>query len=162
MEEVQFECVGLIYYLWFPPRNSCYSSEAIFLFLHTRFENLSRWTEWYSAVSNTVSRHPSGWQSESCFSTQFKGISKLISLWKSPKFVIDLKFRNSPRTKPFSEPTRTMISAVVIHYTISPTVLPTLTICIRCVHPCIIQTCNNFFNLHSGGWNQGPLDTAAT
>jgi hypothetical protein len=24
------------------------------------------------------------------------------------------------------------------------------------------STCLFFFNLHSGGWNQGPLDTAAT
>jgi hypothetical protein len=25
-----------------------------------------------------------------------------------------------------------------------------------------IKQINFFFNLHSGGWNQGPLDTAAT
>jgi hypothetical protein len=26
----------------------------------------------------------------------------------------------------------------------------------------LIKAFNVFFNLHSGGWNRGPLDTAAT
>jgi hypothetical protein len=32
----------------------------------------------------------------------------------------------------------------------------------NCINPGFLHFFSIFFNLHSGGWNQGPLNTAAT